>query len=187
MKMLNIKFLTIAIFLSTSSLIYSQTDSLNTFKLSDATIYYSIGSLENKRIVKEQKSMTSNLISITNVKKVRFISDSLIIVSNIKRSDFQLNPNKINSIRIRTGTYFGTGAGWGALSGIILGALIGYSAESGGNSSAPSYATGGGILLGIIIGPLVGGIIGGNIPYYENFPIHSNKDEFKRILYVNKK
>lgn len=193
MKKLIFKHLTIAILLFTVSNIYSQSDSGLTYFPRDISLSYYNGTMISTSITTGEKTIVYDFITIDDVKKIRFLSDSLISISNPQNTNLQLNINKIKEVSFKKGNYSGIGVIVGALSGLILGAVIGNGTakeETGpfaGLAGLEESLIGG--FFGFMGGAAIGGIIGSNIESSDDyfFPVNqvNKKEEIKRILNLN--
>ena len=201
MKKLILKYPAIVILLVISSAVYSQYDSNKIYNTNNILIEYNEGSRKYVNIKGDIISEVPNLITLNDISKIRFLSDSLISVSNQQSSDLKLKINGINKIGIKTGTQSlkGTliGIGLGIIAGGLLGYAIGKSTEEKNPVRGWIYIDPGGAggAIGAFCGALIGGIIGNiggrNVNSYETFYIHKNtldkKSELKRILRIDKK
>lgn len=182
MKTINIIYLTIVIFLMTCTVIYSQNDTSLVYYTDDILIYYNNGFIENLSSVSKEKTMIPDSRSISDIKKIRFLSDSLISVSNDKNNDLKIKINKINAVSYKNGSYTGAGIGLGILGGIIFGAIIGSLAEPQSWNGMDGIYTGAGAILGIPIGGIIGGFIGASISSYDIYGINGNRYELEKII-----
>lgn len=198
MKTQKIIYLTIVILLVISSTVYSQTNSNPIYFTNDISIIYYEGS--GKQIWNAKtggKTFISHSISVGHISKIRFLSDSLISVSNYEYSDLIMKISGIKEIRINNGSYLLTGIGLGALAGLVagaaLGSIIGSESESESTNGfhfdglSTDIGLGIGAAAGLLIGGITGGIIGGNNQTYETIDINGNISELKKILYKNRK
>lgn len=199
MKKLNLKYPAIIILLVISSAVYSQHDSNKIYYTNDMLIEYNEGSKKYVNIKGDVISMVPNLITIDDISKIRFLSDSLISVSNQQRSDLKLKINGINKIGIKSGTQSLKGTLIGIGLGIVGGGLLGYAfgkSDETRPTNALFYIDPGaasavvGALLGAIIGGITGNRVGRNSNSYDTFYMHKNtldkKSELKRILRIDK-
>ena len=200
MKKLNLKYPAIVILLVISSAVYSQYDSNKIYYTNDMLIEYKDGFKRYVNFKGDVISMVPNLITFNDISKIRFLSDSLISVSNQQSSDLKLKINGINKIGIKTGTQSlkGTliGIGLGIVGGGLLGYAFGKSTEEENPVKGWFYIDPGGIgaaagvLFGAIIGGITGNITGRNSNSYDTFYMHKNtldkKSELKRILRIDK-
>ena len=201
MKKLNLKYPAIVILLVISSAVYSQYDSNKIYYTNDILIEYNDGFRRYVNIKGDIISMVPNLITFNDISKIRFLSDSLISVSNQQRSDLKLKINGINKIGIKSGTHSleGTliGIGLGIVGGGLLGYAFGKSTEEKNPVRGWIYIDPGGAggAIGAFCGALIGGIIGNiggrNVNSYDTFDMQKNnfdkKSELKRILRIDKK
>lgn len=198
MKTQKIICLAIAILLVISSTVYSQTNSNPIYFTNDISIIYYEGSGQQIWNAKSgKKTFVSHSISVGHINKIRFLSDSLISVSNYENSDLIMKISGIKEIRINNGSYLLTGIGLGALAGLVagaaLGSIIGSESESGSTNGfhfdglSTDIGLGIGAAAGLLIGGITGGIIGGNNQTYETIDINGNISELKKILYNNRK
>ena len=201
MKTQNIIHLAIVILLVISSSVYSQYNSNPIYFTNDISIIYYEGSgLQIWNAKTGEKTFVSHSIkeySVGHISKIRFLSDSLISVSNYENSDLIMKISGIKEIRINNGSYLLTGIGLGALAGLVagaaLGSIIGSESESEStngfhfNGLSTDIGLGIGAAAGLLIGGITGGIIGGNNQTYETIDINGNISELKKILYNNRK
>lgn len=206
MKTLNVKYLIVVILLFTSSIMYSQSDSYITYKINDIAITYNNGINRIKNGKTGKITFTPDLITVNDINKIKFLSDSLISVSGENQSNLNISINNISGINIKDGSHLGIGIGLGALAGLGIGAIIAFSGsddetpvskEPFGNLFNPvfkSMESSGKVMLGflsVVTGALLGGIIGGNITAYEKYDLNKykfdKKREMERILWIDRK
>jgi len=204
MKTFKLIQLVLSIFLFTGSTTYSQTDSVLTYYPDDISIEYSNQSMKTINMETGRTTMVPILISVMDIKKIKFFNDTLISISSDHQSEVQMNISKIHGIGIKSGTNLGLGIGIGALiglaTGLIAGLAIGSTYDSESSGSGPSFNFDGlgtaigalsGSGIGIIVGGIVGGIIGSNSPTYKTYDMNKHKfdkkKELERILKIDKK
>ncbi|HMS65813.1 MAG TPA: hypothetical protein PKD83_11240 [Ignavibacteria bacterium] len=200
MKTLIINSLAILIFLFTGSASYSQSDSGIIYYMNDIKLNYENGIMVNTSMETGQKTFIPNLVSVADINKIRFLSDSLINISYDQKSDLKLEINKIRQVSIKSGSYSLVGTFIGIAAGVLAGGLIGYALGKSTEEDNPVkgwfYIDPGaigavfGIPVGAIIGGIIGGNIGANIDSYDTFYMRKNsldkKSELKRILRIDK-
>lgn len=189
MKTLNFLFSVIINYLVISSLVYSQSDSVNTYYQNDITIEYSSGLIKSISLESGYSVYIPESRSLEGINKVKFLSDSIIKVSGKETSDVLVNIYKIEKITVSRGVSPGKifgGAAIGALFGAGAGALINGlnddNKESGGPYIAPDFEGWDTALTGLIIGALTGGIIGSLIPSYETYTMNKLNNEKRKEL-----
>lgn len=185
MKTLTLKNLTIGIILTASSVTYSQSDSVTTYYPNEISIDYLKANAEGNTISTDQKSIETNLLTISDINKITFLTDSMLSISYNTRSDFKLAINRISKIDIKNGSNTVKGIIWGGLIGCAVGVIIGNSLEGSDiNYYAPFFG-----FIGLLAGILTGGVIGGNTTDYDTYDIDEYKSaktkNLKRILEID--
>ena len=180
-----------------SSLVFSQTGSKQVYYPKDISIEYNDGLMQEINAKTGELTLVPNSVNIAKISRLEILSDSIISITNQSRSDVQLNIDKINSVRIKSGGNTALGIALGALAGLGIGLIVGAATDKHDHKSGgwgiDFYVspTAVGALSGISLGALIGGIIGGNIPGYKNYDLNYNnldkKKELKRVLDINKK
>jgi len=197
MKAQKIKNLMTIMILLLSSLVFSQTGSKQVYYPKDISIEYNDGLMQEINAKTGELTLVPNSVNIAKISRLEILSDSIISITNQSRSDVQLNIDKINSVRIKSGGNTALGIALGALAGLGIGLIVGAATDKHDHKSGgwgiDFYVspTAVGALSGISLGALIGGIIGGNIPGYKNYDLNYNnldkKKELKRVLDINKK
>jgi len=159
--------------LLTSSILYSQNDSIYKFTLPELKITQ----LENGKDVTYGFSEERNLF---------LVSDTMLIADQQKYK-YQVPISNIRKISILNGDngwrgakFMGlVGGGLGVvMGGIVAAAYGGFNDKAGLVIAIPAL-----VLTGILTGGIVGGILGATIPYFEEYSKFSNdKDAKKEIL-----
>ena len=196
MKTLNLKYLIALIFIFTSSEMNSQSVSRLTYNINSISIDYKSSSILFKNARTGNVETLSGSQRLDNISTLKFLNDSMISVSGDNNSNEKLNIDKINSITIKNGSYFGKGIGLGALAGLGIGAALGaiigsvnwFSGEFITYQTDPGAGAAIGSATGLLIGGLIGSIIGANNPSYETYNMNKfnldKKKELERILNV---
>lgn len=192
MKTLKIKYLMTILLLAAGSVSFCQNDYNRIFYTNDISIIYIVGPEVRVNKTTGDSAKVTEYRTIDNISKLAILNDSLIRVSKDNLSDAQLNINKINSIRIKNGSYMGIGIGVGALAGLCIGLIVGSSLETGYEKSAWEIyisPTAWGAIAGIPLGALIFGVTGSYIPSYDTYEMNrSNIDkmeELNRIIRID--
>ncbi len=189
MQTRKIKYLILLVLLFEGPVIYSQTDTGQTYFTKNISIDYYNGTKNQINFETHKFTEVTNIESIDNISILRFVNDSIISVSNESRANVRLNINKISGVGLKNGSNLGYGIAIGVLAGLGAGVAIGAANESPG--WLKGFATAGGGALGILIGGLFGGMIGGFIPDYEMYELgdkySDKKSELERILKIDSK
>jgi len=192
--------LTALILITSYTAVFPQSESHKVYYTNDISFDYSADSLIAASTEKGKNIIVSSLQKLDDINTVSILNDSVISVSGNNIINAKLNINKINSIKIRNGSYLGLGAGIGALVGLGVGIFIVTSSDYGEPSAswenliiAPVEA-GVNIIWGVlstISGALIGGIIGGNISSFDKYYMvetkYNKRMELERILRIDGK
>lgn len=192
MKKFKVRYLLITVLLLTGAVVFAQTDSGFIYLVDDIAIDYSSGMMKIISAKTGNIVLVPNTQTIENISEVKFISDSVLSVSNEAKRDVLLNINKIEQITVNngvSGSYIMGGVGMGALFGLGVGLLIyGLKKEDekpasygpdpfGGLNDLNKFTYAG---PGLLIGAVVGGIMGALIPDYESYGINKYKNDKKQ-------
>lgn len=167
----------------------SQDDSSKTFSVKGFSIYYSKYNTFNYKTVFNKDAKSE--IKLDEFSELKFMSDSIIKVSNTRNSDETKIPIKnINRIKIETGNMFWMGVSIGTVAGTVAGIILMQNSirrkkETGNyfvyikSLSDIAYPA-----LGFILGFLSGGAIGGRISAYDtyDFKKKNKKDDIMKVL-----